>query len=87
MAAAYPVAWGYHDDRLIGIFFVLAGGTLISGLVNPRLVDYRRRLSFHQEIFTGLISRIVGLVVSVVIALMWHSDRRPDRRSPRRWLV
>jgi O-antigen/teichoic acid export membrane protein len=73
IAAAYPVAWGYHDDRLIGIFFALAGGTLITGLVNPRLVDFRRRLSFHQEIFMGLINRIIGLVVSVVIALMFHS--------------
>ena len=73
VTAGYPVAWGYQDDRLIGIFFALGGGALISGLVNPRLVDFRRRLSFHQEIFTGLINRIVGLVVSVVIALMFHS--------------
>ena len=73
VTAGYPVAWGYRDDRLIGIFFALGGGALISGLVNPRLVDYRRRLSFHQEIFTGLINRVVGLVVSVVIALMFHS--------------
>jgi O-antigen/teichoic acid export membrane protein len=72
-AVGYPVAWSYQDDRLIGIFFALGGGALISGLVNPRLVDYRRRLSFHQEIFTGLISKIVGLVVSVVFALMFQS--------------
>lgn len=71
--AGYPVAWGYQDDRLIGIFFALGGGALISGLVNPRLVDFRRRLSFHQEIFIDLITRVVGLIVAVVIALIFRS--------------
>ncbi|MGO8205125.1 oligosaccharide flippase family protein, partial [Rhizobium ruizarguesonis] len=41
--------------------------------VNPRLVDFRRRLSFHQEIFIELINRVVGVVVAVVIALIFRS--------------
>lgn len=73
VGAGYPVAWAYQDDHLIGIFFALGGGALISGLVNPRLVDFRRRLSFHQEIFIDLISRVVGVVVSVAIALSLRS--------------
>ncbi|MBA1345632.1 lipopolysaccharide biosynthesis protein (plasmid) [Rhizobium indicum] len=73
VSAGYPVAWAYQDDRLIGIFFALGGGALISGLVNPRLVDFRRRLSFHQEIFIELINRVVGVVVAVVIALIFRS--------------
>ena len=73
VAAGFPVAWGYHDDRLIGIFFALGGGALISGLMNPRLVDFQRRLSFRQQIYTDLVNKVVGLVVSVVIALMFHS--------------
>lgn len=73
VAAAYPFAWAYQDDRLIGIFIALGGGALISGFVNPRLVDFRRRLSFHQEIFTELVNKVVGLAVSVGIALMFHT--------------
>jgi O-antigen/teichoic acid export membrane protein len=73
VAAGYPFAWAYQDDRLIGIFFALGGGALISGLVNPRLVDFRRRLSFHQEIFIELVNKVVGLAVSVGIAVMFHS--------------
>ncbi len=72
-AAAYPFAWAYKDDRLTGIMFAFGAGALISGLVNPRLVDFRRRLSFHQEIYADVISKVVGLVISVVIALLFHT--------------
>lgn len=73
IAAAWPIAAGYSDDRLIGIFFALGLGALISGLVNPKLVDFRRKLSFHQEILIELINKTVGLVVSVTIALIFHT--------------
>lgn len=73
VAAAWPLAIGYQDDRLIGIFFVLAATALIGGFVNPRLVDYRRRLSFHQEILSDIVTRIVGLVVSISIAFTFQS--------------
>src|SRR5690606_30771892 len=71
--AAWPIAAGYSDDRLIGIFFALGLGALINGLVNPKLVDFRRKLSFHQEILIELINKAVGLVVSVTIALIFHT--------------
>ncbi|MBB3962777.1 lipopolysaccharide biosynthesis protein [Rhizobium metallidurans] len=71
--AGYPAAWMYHDDRLTSIFFALAGGALVGGLANPRLVDFRRRLSFHQEIFIDLINKVVGVVVAVAIALAFRS--------------
>ncbi len=71
--AAYPVAAAYRDDRLVGICLLLGVSALISGLINPRLVDYRRRLSFHQEILNDFTTKFVGLVVSVTIALLFHS--------------
>lgn len=73
IVAGYPFAWAYNDERLIGIFFALSAGALINGLVNPRLVDFRRRLSFHQEILIDLVNKLVGLVVSVAIALTFHT--------------
>jgi len=73
VAAGYPVAWAYQDHRLIGIFFALGGGALLGGLVNPRLVDFRRRLSFHQEMFIDLINKVVGVVVAVAVALIFRS--------------
>jgi O-antigen/teichoic acid export membrane protein len=73
VVAAYPVALGYRDDRLVGIFFMLAAASLVGGFINPRLVDYRRRLSFHQEIVTDFIRQLVSLAVSVGIALAFRS--------------
>jgi energy-converting hydrogenase Eha subunit A len=42
--AAVLVAIAYHDDRLIGICFVLGVAALVAGLINPKLVVYRRQL-------------------------------------------
>lgn len=71
--SAFPLAAVYHDDRLIGICFMLGVTAFVSGLINPKLVVYRRQLSFHQEIYTDLINKVVGLVVAVVIAVMYKS--------------
>ena len=72
-AAAFPLAAAYHDARLVGICLMLGVTAFVSGLINPKLVVYRRRLSFHQEIYTDLINKLVGLVVAIAIAVMFHS--------------
>lgn len=71
--SAYPMAAAYGDQRLVGIMFVLAAAALASGLVNPRLVDFRRKLSFQQEIFTELVVKTVGFVVGAAIAYWFRS--------------
>ncbi len=73
VVAAYPVAAVYGDQRLVGIFFLLGVSALVQGLANPKLIDYRRRLSFHQEILSDVATKLVGLAVSVAIALTFHS--------------
>ena len=72
-AAAYPVSLAYHDERLIGICLALGVASIISGLINPKLVNYRRQLSFSQEILADFIRQLVGLVVAVGVALTFHS--------------
>jgi O-antigen/teichoic acid export membrane protein len=71
--AAFPLAAGYKDERLIGITFMLALAALVGGLINPKLVVYRRQLSFSQEIVAEFIRQLVGLLVAVGIALATHS--------------
>lgn len=73
VSAGYPVAWVYQDDRLIGIFAALGGSALIGGFLNPRLVDFRRRLSFHQEIFIDLVTKVVGMIIAIAVALIFRS--------------
>jgi O-antigen/teichoic acid export membrane protein len=71
--AAFPLAAAYHEGRLVGICLMLGVTAFVSGLINPKLVVYRRRLSFHQEIYTDLINKFVGLVVAIAIAVTFHS--------------
>jgi O-antigen/teichoic acid export membrane protein len=73
VVAAFPLAAVYNDGRLIGICFMLGVTAFVSGLINPKFVVFRRELSFHQEIYTDLINKVVGLVVAVVIAVMFKS--------------
>lgn len=71
--AAFPLAAVYKDERLIGICFMLGVTAFVSGLINPKLVVYRRQLSFHQEIYTDLINKVVGLAVAIAIAVIYKS--------------
>lgn len=70
---AHPVAAAYGDERLTGIMYVLSAAAFIGGLVNPKLVDFRRKLSFQQEMFTELLNKIVGFVVAACIAYWLRS--------------
>jgi O-antigen/teichoic acid export membrane protein len=73
LAAAWPLAAAYKDERLVGITCMLAVAALAGGLLNPKLVVYRRQLSFSQEIVAEFIKQVIGLVVAVSIALAFHS--------------
>lgn len=71
--AAWPVAWAYGDNRLLPIMLVLAASTLAGGLTNPRLVVFQRSLVFRQEFILNVSQKLVGLVVAIVVAVVWHS--------------
>lgn len=71
--SAYPVAKLYGDPRLMGIMFALGLAAFLAGLVNPKLVDFRRRLSFQQEVLAELASKIIGFVVGAGIAYSYRS--------------
>ena len=71
--SAYPVAVAYDDKRLIEIMYVLGVGALVGGLVNPKLVDFRRKLSFRQEMLIEVANKLVGFVVGACIAYWFRS--------------
>jgi O-antigen/teichoic acid export membrane protein len=71
--SAYPVAVAYGDMRLIGIMCLLGIAAFIGGLLNPKLVDFRRQLSFQQEMLTEFVKKAVGFVVGVCIAYWFRS--------------
>lgn len=70
---AWPTAKLYDDPRLVGIIIVLAIGTLIGGLVNPKLAVFERRLEFRQLMTLSLAEKLGGFVVSIAIAYFYQS--------------
>lgn len=73
VVAAHITAFAYSDPRLVLIMYALGVGALITGAVNPRLVEFRRRLSFQQEMFVELANKLVGVVVAVAIAVVFRT--------------
>ena len=71
--AAHIVAAAYNDERLILIMYALCGATLITGLGNPRLIEFRRRLSFQQEMFVEFANKFAGLIVAAGVAFAFRT--------------
>lgn len=70
---AYPVAALYKDERLISLFLVTALSTLIGGAFNPKLTLLNKQLIFWQDFALGVGIKLVGFVVAVGFALLYHS--------------
>ncbi|MEQ5786472.1 lipopolysaccharide biosynthesis protein [Erythrobacter sp. NFXS35] len=72
-ALGFVFARIYGDARLIDLFFVLAGATVIGGLENPMLVTFTRKLIFWQEFALNVASKFVGFAVAITIAYVFRS--------------
>ncbi len=72
-AAAWPTAWLYQDDRLIPLMLVSAFTALMAGFSNPKIVLFSRELEFWQDFSIQVSQKILGFVVAIVIALVWHN--------------
>ena len=70
---AWPTAQLYGDPRLVGIIIVLAIGTLIGGMVNPKLAVFERRLEFRQLMTLSVAEKLGGFVVAIAIAYFFQS--------------
>ena len=72
-AMAYPTAHFYADMRLAPILFLLAAGWLVESLENIGTVDFRRDLNFRKEFVFLIAKRLIGVVVTLTIALIWQT--------------
>lgn len=63
----------YGDPRLELIMYAFALTALIDAVRNPKLIDFQRRLSFHQELLIQLAEKLASLVAAVTIALIYQS--------------
>ena len=69
LVAAVPAARFYAEPRLVEVFAILAAVSLLQGLQNIGLVDFRKHLQFQKEFAFGLAEKLVGFVVTVALAI------------------
>jgi lipopolysaccharide exporter len=70
---ALPVAHYYSDDRLINVMLALSGSAVLNGLENPRAIMLTKQLIFWQQFMLQVSQKLVVLVTSVAIAVIYHS--------------
>ncbi|MBE7186523.1 MAG: oligosaccharide flippase family protein, partial [Methylobacterium mesophilicum] len=70
---AYPVSVYYGDPRLLNVMLVLSLSLLLSGLGNPRSVMMQRQLIFWQEFVLTVTQKLVGFLVTLLIAVVYKS--------------
>jgi PST family polysaccharide transporter len=73
IAASKFTAGAYHDARLVNIMWAYGGSAFLAGLANPRVVMMAKSLIFWQEFLFQVGGKLAGLVVSVTIAVLYHS--------------
>jgi lipopolysaccharide exporter len=75
LAATYPTALFYGDERLCALLPVVALAPLIQGFQNIGLVLYRKRVEFSRIIWyeqtCGFISFLMAILVAVVFRNVW----------------
>lgn len=72
-AAAIPASRFYGDPRLAGVMHALGFSVFLSGLVNPRRIMLQKDLVFWQDFVLNVSQKLIGVVVSVAIALIWRN--------------
>jgi lipopolysaccharide exporter len=70
---AVPVARYYSDYRLENVMFALSGSAILNGLENPRAIMLTKQLIFWQRFMLQVSQKLVTLITSVLIALIYHS--------------
>jgi lipopolysaccharide exporter len=70
---AFPVARFYSDYRLANVMFALSGSAILNGLENPRAIMLTKQLIFWQQFMLQVSQKLVTLIASVAIALIYHS--------------
>lgn len=63
----------FGDPRIAFVMLAFGFTALITGVQNPKIVEFRRRLSFHQELLIQLAEKLAGLIAAVTIALIYQS--------------
>ena len=72
-AAAPAAAWWFAEPRLQTVVLVLAGLTVLNGLENVGMAEYRRAIRFDVQFKVNVVTRLVGFFTTIACALAWES--------------
>ena len=72
-ALAVPLAHFFEDARLVNVMLALSFSAVLNGVENPRAVMLTRDLVFWQQTMLQVGQKLVSLIVSVTIAIMYQS--------------
>jgi len=70
---AQPAGQFFAEARLTNILIALALGTLLDGFANIGTVDFRRELTFSKEFQLWLLPRLIGIILTLAVAVIWRS--------------
>ncbi len=71
---AAPFAAGFFGDpRMFWAFAGVALYPVLTGFLNPRFYEFERDLKFSREFFVTLATRLVGVAVSLAIAIIFRT--------------
>ena len=68
-----PVAAFFDEPRLGPLLFVLGALAATDGLINIGIVDFRKDFRFHKEFLLNVVPRTVGVIATIVFALLLHT--------------
>jgi O-antigen/teichoic acid export membrane protein len=68
IVGAYPASIYFRDPAVIPVMCVLAVATMVGGLENPAMVDFRRVMNFRPEFIVRFSAKLISLIVSATIA-------------------
>jgi O-antigen/teichoic acid export membrane protein len=67
LAAAWPFAHIYDDNRLPAVIAALAIGPIARSLFSPAMVKYVRELNFKQNFAAELLGKLIAAVLAIVV--------------------
>lgn len=73
LAAAYPAAALFDDDRIAPMVIALAISTSVMGISNPNIYTFMRDLVFWQEFARTVAQRLAVVAVSIPVAFYFRS--------------
>ncbi len=72
-AAAPAAASWFAEPRLQTVVLVLAGLTVLNGLENVGMAEYRRAVRFDVQFKVNMVTRLAGFFTTIGCALAWES--------------